>query len=171
MKTMLWLFGLLGLSIVAPTFGSEDKVAPAPNGIHMPEGYRDWRVIGVSHRTEHKSLRVILGNDKAIEAARAGETLPWPDGAILAKLVWQDATHEAWPPAQVPGAFIHAEFMIRDAGKYAETGGWGYGRWLGDEQTPYGKDAAFVQECLGCHTLVKKNDYVFTHPVNPPAQR
>ncbi len=43
-----------------------------------------------------------------------------------------------------------------------------YGRWLGAEQRPYGKDATFVQECVGCHTPVKDRDWVFTHPVKLP---
>ena len=156
----------IGVAGSGPAQGSE--VPPAPNGIELPEGYRDWRVIGVSHRTDNNTLRIILGNDAAIEAARAGKTLPWPDGAILAKIVLKDATHEHWPAATVPGNFVHAEFMLKDQEKYAATGGWGFARWLGKDQTPYGKDASFVQECFGCHTPVKGNDYVFTHPVLLP---
>jgi len=58
--------------------------------------------------------------------------------------------------------------MIKDATKYAATGGWGYARWLGTDQKPYGKDANFAQECVACHTPVKNNDYVFTRPVTLP---
>ncbi len=145
--------------------------APAPNGIELPEGYRDWRMLGVSHRTDNNTLRAILGNPVAIEAARAGHTRPWPDGTILTKLVWQDATHPAWASATVPGEFVQAEFMVKDAEKYRETGGWGFARWKGLDQVPYGKDAAFVQECFGCHTPVRDNDYVFTHPAPLPPAR
>jgi len=38
--------------------------------------------------------------------------------------------------------------MIKDSKKYAETGGWGYARWLGLDQKPYGKDANLAQECV-----------------------
>lgn len=143
-------------------------VPDSPNGIAFPEGYRDWRVIAVSHRTDNNTLRIILGNDAAIAAARAGDTNPWPDGAILGKMVMKDATHEAWQAATVPGEFVHAEFMVKDAARFADTGGWGYARWLGREQTPYGRDASFAQECFGCHTPMKANDYVFTDPVVLP---
>ena len=142
--------------------------APAPNGIEMPAGYKDWRVIGVSHRTDNNTLRVILGNDAAIAASRAGKTKPWPDGAILGKIVLKDAKHETWEAATVPGKFVHAEFMIKNAEKYSATGGWGYARWLGEEQKPFGKDAGFAQECYTCHTPMKDNDYVFTHPIALP---
>lgn len=144
------------------------EVAPAPNGIELPDGYRDWRVIASSHRTDNDTLRVIVGNDAAVAAARAGRTDPWPDGAILGKLVWKDRTHDKWAAATVPGAFVHAEFMIKDAAQYRGTGGWGFARWLGREQTPYGKDANFAQECFTCHTPMKDEDYVFTVPASLP---
>ena len=168
MRKIPLLLGALALAGIALTGIAAEAPPPAPNGIAMPEGYKDWRVIAVSHRTDNESLRVILGNDVAIEAARAGNTNPWPDGAIMAKLVFKDATHEAWEAATVPGKFVHAEFMIKDAGKFAETGGWGFARWLGQEQKPYGEDADFVQECFGCHTPVAENDYVFTKPIILP---
>mgnify|MGYP003352266756 CR=1 FL=1 len=48
------------------------------------------------------------------------------------------------------------------------TGGWGFGRWLGTEQRPYGTDANFAQECFGCHAGAKDSDWVFTTPVHLP---
>lgn len=144
------------------------QVPSAPNGIAFPAGYQDWRVISVSHRTDNNTLRVILGNDEAIAAARAGKTNPWPDGAVLGKLVWKDASADHWPQATVPGTFVHAEFMFKDAGKYADTGGWGWARWKGLEQVPHGKDANVAQECVACHTPVKGNDWVFTRPASMP---
>ena len=100
--------------------------------------------------------------------ARSGKINPWPDGTTFAKLVWKNRTHEKWPTATIPGDFVHVEFMIKDSKKYASTGGWGFARWLGMEQKPYGKDAEFVQECFGCHTPMKDNEYVFTHPAVVP---
>lgn len=154
----------------SPETTTAPAVAPAPNGLTLPSGYQDWRLIAVSHRTDNQTLRAILGNDVAIAAARAGETKPWPEGSILAKLVWKDQNHAAWEAATVPGQFVHAEFMFKDSAKYADTGGWGFARWLGAAQTPYGKDDSFAQECFGCHTPVKASDYVFTEPAFiPPA--
>ena len=164
-STTRW--ALLGAALIAMA-ARAGEVPPAPNGIELPADYKDWRLIATSHRTDNNSLRAILGNDAAIEAARSGHTNPWPDGAILAKLVFKDTTLDAWKQATVPGRFVHAEFMVKDSTKYAATGGWGFARWLGQEQKPYGKNANFVQECFGCHTPVKDNDYVFTKPVVLP---
>lgn len=124
-------------------------------------------MISASHRIDNHTFRVILGNDKAIEAARAGNTNPWPDGAVLGKLVWKEKAKDSWPTAIAPDQFVHAEFMFRDTGKYKETG-WGWARWVGMEQKPYGKDASVGQECIACHTPVKSNNWVFTTPAQLP---
>lgn len=159
---------LIGSLMFAAVATAGNTVKSAPNGIQLPDNYKDWRVISVSHRTDNKSLRVIIGNDIAIKAARDGNINPWPKGTILGKLAWKEIKDENWEPAIVPDKFLHAEFMIKDPEKYKATGGWGYARWLGKEQKPYGESADFAQECMGCHTPVQGQDWVFTRPVTLP---
>ena len=115
----------------------------------------------MSHRTDNNTIRVILGNDIAVKAARSGSINPWPDGAILGKVVWKDVQLENWKEAIVPGNLVHAEFMLKDSKKYAETYGWGWARWLGLEQKPFNQGP---QSCISCHTPVKARDWVFTDP-------
>lgn len=160
-------FVFLALALMAGT-SLADPVAPAPNGLTLPADYRDWRVIGVSQRTETGTLRAVLGNDIALQAARSGKTQPWPDGAMLAKVAWKQTTHPKFPTAVVPGEFVHTDLMVKDSAKFAATGGWGFARWKGESLTPYGQDASVVQECFGCHGAVKDNDWVFTKPVKLP---
>ena len=167
MRKLLALTTALALGTAAIAF-AQNAPAPAPNGITMPAGYKDWRVISVSERTDNNTLRVILGNDIAIAAARAGNTNPWPTGAILAKVVLTQRADPNWANAIVPDALRHAEFMIKDPVAYAATGGWGYARWLGAAQTPFGADAAFDQACFACHLPVASRDYVFTTPIILP---
>lgn len=157
----------LGLFTLASNAAETINVAPAPNGITLPEGYKHWDVLAVSQRTENQTLRAILGNSVAMEAARAGKTNPWPNGAILAKLNWKQKPSGTFPTAIVPGELIHVDFMVKDDSKYAATGGWGYARWLGMEQKPYDKGDV-AQECLGCHGMMKGQDYVFTVPAQIP---
>lgn len=148
---------------------ADPATAPlSPNGIGLPKDYQNWRLIGVSQRTENGTLRAILGNDKAIEAARSGQTHPWPDGAMLAKIAWKQTGHAKFPTAVVPGEYVHTDLMVKDSAKYAATGGWGFARWLGEKFTPYGQDANFAQECLGCHGAAKDADWVFTAPAKLP---
>ena len=103
--------------------------------------------------------------DAAVQAARAGNTNPWPDGAILGKVVWKDAQLENWKAAIAPGEFVHAEFMFKDSKKYSDSYGWGWARWVGLDQKPFQKGA---QVCTTCHTPVKNRDWVFTDPASFP---
>ena len=167
MKKFLSAFFHVLMASIGSTHAA-GTTAPSPNGVQLPAHYNNWRIIGVSHRNDNNSLRVIIGNDIAVGAARIGKTLPWPEGSILGKLVWQDQNHPKWDSATVPNNFLHAEFMIKDSIRYAKTGGWGYARWTGMDQLPYGKDEHFVQECLACHNQVKDNDSVFTLPAPLP---
>lgn len=163
---------LLILSLSAAAVAA-DPVPPSPNGIAFPAGYQDWRVISMSHRVDNHTLRVILGNDIAVDAARAGNTKPWPDGTILGKVVWKEREKASWPTAIAPDTLVHAEFMFKDAERWKDNGtGWGWARWVGMDQTPYGKDENLAQECIACHTPVESNDWVFTTPAPlPPVAR
>jgi hypothetical protein len=110
-------------------------------------------------------MRVILGNDVAVEAARSGQVNPWPDGAVLGKVVWKATELESWPSAAAPDEFVHSEFMFKDSINFAETQGWGWARWVGLEQQPF---EGGMQVCIACHTPVKQRDWVFTDPAPFP---
>jgi hypothetical protein len=158
MRICLFIFSAL---LVIPVCSSAANVPVSPNGIALYEGYRNWQMIAPSYREDKKHIRAILGNPVAMQAMR-DKVRPMPDGAVLAKIAWTVKKHPKFPVATEPDAFVQVEFMVKDAIKYKETGGWGYARFVGNDYKPYGKDASFVKECVGCHTPVKDNDYLFT---------
>ena len=168
MRKQFGLIFILCLFAVGFAYAFHPQVKLSPNGITIPANYKNWRILAPSYRSDNKTIRVILGNSVAIQASRSGTVVPWPEGSILAKIVWKDLSHDKWPSAVIPGKFVHVEFMIKDSKKYSSTGGWGFARWKGLELQPYGDDADFVNECFGCHTPVKDNDYVFTRPAEMP---
>jgi len=47
--------------------------------------------------------------------------------------------------------------MVKDATKYASTGGWGFGHF--DDGKPAGE--AVQNTCFSCHATVKARDFVF----------
>lgn len=161
------LFIVVLIAIVSTSLHAEN-VLPSPNGIKYPSGLKNWRIISTSQRNDNNTQRAILGNAIAINAARSGQTNPWPQGTILAKLVWKNTQHPIWESAIVPGDFVHSEIMVKDSTKFKATKGWGYARWQGKDQKPYGKDDSFAQECFSCHTQAKTQDYVFTIPAKIP---
>lgn len=108
-------------------------------------------------------LRAILGNDVAVRAARAG-TLPYPDGSILARIAW---THQPLAESEKAFGWAHSfvagpprngvQFMVKDATKFASTGGWGFAQF--DAGKPAGE--AVHNACFACHEIVKARDFVF----------
>ncbi|MBT4145715.1 MAG: cytochrome P460 family protein [Gammaproteobacteria bacterium] len=156
-------------TLVVPSISHAQNVRPAPNGIEYPPGLTNWRVIGTSIRNDNNTQRVILGNSIAIRAARAKtDKLHWPEGAILAKLVWKNETLATWKAATVPGDFMHAEIMVRDTKKYSATKGWGYARWTGLDLKPHGQNSSFVETCANCHKAAQNTAFVFTQPARLP---
>lgn len=157
---------LTGALLSAAVLTVSAPLSAAPAGEKTPKvvhgEYKDWPVLGVSHRLDKNTLRAIVGNDVAIKAARAGKTAPWPDGTIIAKLVWKEQNHPNWAQAIVPGEFGGAEAMIKDSKKYAETGGWGFGHWEAGKLVMHEKDKAAA--CFACHMPMKDADYVYTVP-------
>lgn len=142
---------------------SARNVARAPNGVEFPPDYKNWKAISTTDRFDNQTMRVILGNDTAIEAIAENRINPWPDGTTFAKVAWFE--RDDGQGQLRTGAFFQVEFMIRDSKKYSATKGWGWGRWRGAGLTPYGKDASFTAECVGCHTPVRDSDFVFTMPL------
>ncbi len=147
-----------------PKTASLAGVQPEFNGQPFDPSFESWKALSTTDRGDNGTFRFILGNDVAVKAARSGNTSPWPDGARFAKIAWHQ---ETGPDGLVyPGKFVHVELMFKDAARFKNTEGWGWGRWLGADLKPYGTDAAFVNECTGCHQPMHASDFVYTIPIS-----
>jgi hypothetical protein len=135
-------------------------------GVTIPAGYRQWELIAPSHEAGNlDELRGVLGNSATMKAYREGK-LPFPDGAVIAKLAWkhvpsaEDDLALGHPQAFVAGHATTVQIMVKDSKKYAATGGWGFGRFIGGKPV----DEAQHKTCFACHeAYAKQNDFVFTH--------
>jgi len=151
-----------GIAMTLSAQSADDQSAGIFEG-KLPSGYRDWRLISVAHEEGNlNDIRAVLGNDIAIKSYREG-TLPFPDGAIIARLAWSDVPSEennkvfGRAQSHVAGPPTNAQFMVKDAKKYASTGGWGFAQFND------GKPASIVvQDCYSCHVPVKDRDFIFT---------
>jgi len=185
------VFALVGVGALAgavaataPVLGQSDGEAAPIYGVKIPDGYRDWRLISVKRLTGKqltgtggalKQLRAELGNDLAIKAFRDG-TLPFPDGAIIAALHWNEESSAAdnqalaagFPGAGLKSSFagsaVNAQFMVKDSKKYAASGGWGFADFTKGKP---GNEALHAT-CFPCHAPAKDRDYVFTHYAPTP---
>ena len=148
-----WIHGRITSSNVQPTL----------NGIAFLPDYKNWKAISSTERFDNHTIRQILGNDIAIKAIAENHINPWPDGTAFAKIAWHQELDDKGNIRTA--AFYQVEFMIRDSTKYASTLGWGFARWRGTDLKPYGKDAAFANECVSCHSPLRSTNYVFTPPI------
>lgn len=156
-----------GFALVPLAAGGVDDDGSPLFKVRLPRDYRDWAVISVAHEAgNNNDIRAILGNDVALKAYREG-TRPFPDGTIIARLAWQyvsspenDAVF-GQPQSFVAGSPTNVQVSVKDAKRYAETGGWGYGQF---ENGKPNRSVALVQTCAPCHAgAPKKNNLVFTH--------
>jgi cytochrome P460 len=166
----IWI-AVLGAFVMS----AQDKyTVKVPGGLAFSEfrGYESWQTISVSRN--ERVMAVILGNPTMIEAYQAGipaNGKPLPDGAKMAKIHWIPKQSQFFPDATVPGTLLNVDFMVKDSKRFADSGGWGWAVFDYDTASdtfkpgttastpPQGNDA----KCgLGCHTIVKSRDYVFT---------
>jgi Cytochrome P460 len=179
-KIVSWLVVIFAVVLAVVEGGramsAQDKYSlKVPNGLAFSEfkGYEGWQTISISQNGE--LIAVILGNPAMIDAYKAGvpgNAKPFPDGAKMAKIHWNPVKNNSEPGQPlVPGTLHDIDFMVKDAKRFSDSGGWGYGEFEYDaasdtfrlgtqaDQPPQGNDA----KCgFACHTIVAKNDYVFT---------
>jgi hypothetical protein len=155
---------------------AQDKYSlKVPCGLAFAEfrGYEDWAVVAIDHTED--LMKVIVADPVAIDALRAGvprNGKPFPDGSKMAKVEWRPKKSPDAPyDINVPGAVYDIDFMVKDAKRFADSGGWGYAVFKHDaasgiyapatlnHKPPQGNDA----KCgFACHTIVAGKDYVFT---------
>jgi len=150
---------LFALLLLAAGLAYAASPASPIYGVTLPEGYRQWQFIAPAHETPPlDELRVVVGNPTAMAAINKAQ-LPFPDGTVLVKMAWKHVQSAESPAAYVPGAASTVQVMVKDAKKYAATGGWGFGRFVNGQPA----DLAQHQTCWACHqALVRNHDFVFT---------
>jgi hypothetical protein len=170
----VWLAALGGFAVSAQDAGPAKYNVKVPGGLAFSEfqGYEAWQTIAISRND--KVVAAILGNPVMIDAYKNGfpaNGKPAPNGARMAKVHWKPKPNQFFPDATVPGDLLNVDFMVKDAARFADSGGWGYAVFdynpASDSFTPgttagsppQGNDA----KCgFACHTRAKARDYVFT---------
>jgi hypothetical protein len=167
-----------GVPVIAAT-ASQQAAGATANDFKIPTGYRDWKLISVAILgTPFNDIRAKLGNDLAISAFREAK-IPFPDGAMIARLAWkqvqsevnnnafrQDPSAEHLSPAALQkllntsfgaGPPTNVQLMIKDSKKYASTGGWGFFQFTNGRP-----DHVVQSSCFACHAPGRATDFVFT---------
>jgi Cytochrome P460 len=148
--------GVLGIAVILTLFGGSSATS-ADDGVRFPDGFRDWFVVNSMTATKDSpvfgnvdGMHLIHVNAKGLAALKKSGPFPYPDGTIFADDVHEFSVKDG---ATVEGAKKFVTVMVKDAKKYALTGGWGFQVWArGDPSKPQVPDIAHsVQACFVCH--------------------
>jgi hypothetical protein len=161
------LAGVLGLAGILMSFGAVSTTA-AGDEVPFPSGFRNWFVVNSMIVTKDSpifsqigGLHLIYVNAKGLPTLKKGGPFPYPDGTVFADDVHDFSVKDG---SNVEGAKKAVTVMVKDAKKYAMTGGWGFQVWAGgDPSKPLIPDTAHaIQACFACHTPQKAQDYTFS---------
>ncbi len=150
-----------------PTVHGEDGT------VAYPDGYRNWTFLhgsivpgGFGAFSKSPCVKpctngmfYFYANELAMKGLRTGA---YEDGAIIAEEMLAFQIGEKGVGGE--GRRVLTAVMVMDRGRYASTGGWGFGNF--DEGSKLSTlDAKAQQACFQCHIAKKDNGYVFTRYV------
>ena len=132
---------------------------PVDNPILYPEGYRRWThiksgIVGPEHpNVKYRGFNHVYANDKAFQGYESGI---FPEGSVIVFDVIEAATNNNYT---AEGKRDHMDVMVKDAAKFAATGGWGYAQFEGNGEPRMLTDET-TTKCYQCH--LKQSDHVFS---------
>lgn len=129
----------------------------------FPLGYRKWTHVK-SALVDPKSptagryggFHHIYANEIAMEGYRTGQ---FPDGSVIV-FDLLETRDSAGTTVEGPRKLI--DVMTKDSKRYAETGGWDYEEFVGDNHKDPVLTAEAKTQCYNCHTRQRTHDFVFS---------
>jgi len=149
---------IAGLMVAVRVVTADDTSAAVP----FPVEFRKWAVLrSLVVGPESKNFTINGGfhhyyeKEKAVEGLHTGH---FPDGAVV--------VDERLEIRQEGGGIFEGPrksvaVMHKDATRYANTGGWGFDVYAGEERTQ-GASGGVRAACFSCHSKSKERDFVFS---------
>ncbi len=152
------------LFIPAPSVRADD------GSIAFPDGYRSWTFLHGSLVPAQfpgfakspcvkpctNGIFYFYANESAMKGLRTGT---YPDGAVIAEEMLEFLIGEKGTGKE--GRRVLTAVMVKDSGRYAATGGWGFANF-NEGSKANTLDTKEQQTCYQCHTARKDRGYVFT---------
>jgi len=155
-KVQLFSVTLAVLVMTSVTAEPADDIKP-------PSGYRNWFHVNTMIVDKASPLFDTLGGMHNVHVNSVGEAALKKGGPYPDRTVFVTDLHEF---SVSDGSFVMGNrkglaVMVKDAKKYAATGGWGFQFFAeGDPKKPVVTDAA--KQCFECHVPKKDQDYVYS---------
>lgn len=157
-----------GVVVVVAAAAVAGLAAPAwaadPPPVAYPLGYRQWThvksmVIQPGHALADTfgGIHHLYANGKALAGYKAGGK--FADGSVI---VFDLLEAKSADNTVQEGARKVVGVMVKDARRYAATGGWGFEGFKGDSKTERAVGANAATACFQCHEAKKDSGYVFS---------
>jgi cytochrome P460 len=154
------------IQLLSATFAflAISSIAARPaDDITPPSGYRNWFHVNTMIIDKASPLFEALGGMHNVHVNSVGEDAlkkggPYPDGTIFLTDLHDFSVSDG---STTMGKLKGVAVMVKDAKRYAATGGWGFQFFAdGDASKKVVTDAA--TQCFACHTPQKAQDYVYS---------
>lgn len=136
---------------------------PSPPSIAYPAGYRQWvhvksGILGPDFQAEtERGIHHVYANATALAGYQNGA---FDDGSIIVYDLVSLA--EKGSGVEAEGARRRIDVMVKDSKLYASSGGWGFGRFMGDDREHDVLTANVRNNCFQCHEKQKAHGLVYS---------
>jgi hypothetical protein len=160
---MIQRIASLSLVIIVLMISVGFLLAKPNDAVSYPTGYRQWVHVKSAYIgpqspafADNGGLHHIYANEKAMEGYRSGR---FSDGSVI---VADFLENQESAGVATEGKRRRIDVMVKDSGRFAETGGWGFEQFKGDSQTDRMVTAQIATKCFSCHMKQKDHDSVFS---------
>jgi hypothetical protein len=159
---------LLTAVVVALPFASTTSSSPVSGDelpqthIAYPTGFREWvhvksGVLGPEFPMEtERGLHHVYANKTAFAGLESGN---FEDGSVF---VYDLVSLSEKSGVGSEGSRRRIDVMVKDSKLYAASGGWGFGRFMGDDHEREVLTAEVGNTCLQCHEKQKAHGFIFS---------
>ncbi|HEY3743905.1 MAG TPA: cytochrome P460 family protein [Bryobacteraceae bacterium] len=128
-----------------------------------PKDFRDWAniksaIITKAHPAfaSEGGIHHIYANPVAVAGYASGK---FADGSVIVYELVETNEKDA---VITEGARRRVDVMVKDSNRYAATGGWGFLRFMGSNQTDEQVGQGGKTKCFGCHARAEAHGFVFS---------
>ena len=133
------------------------------HSVPYPRGFRSWThvktaIITPAHPAfqSEGGLHHIYANEKAVQGFATGR---FADGSVIAYELLETEEKDG---VVSEGEVRRVDVMVKDAERYASTGGWGFQRFRGSDQTNGILTDSVRTTCFQCHARAADHGLVFS---------
>jgi hypothetical protein len=135
---------------------------PSQALVSYPTGYRQWvhiksGILGAEFPMEtERGIHHVYANPTALPGFESGT---FEDGSIV---VYDLVSLSEKGPIGTEGPRRRIDVMVKDSKLYAATGGWGFGRFMGDDHEHDVMTPELDKACFQCHEKQKAKGFIFS---------